>query len=162
MTWILDPVDLPPNAVLDAPYVNGKPISRWEELIKAGKKDRNLIIKISGFHETAWGAKSITLGSDSSSQDWGEAINNALDMSKSSLHILQVYIKPKRLNHPVYDNRGNVINMNGRMRLCPYYFVDSKKEKVDLRGILATLCPADKKIIHGMKDASLMPCKLIN
>jgi hypothetical protein len=44
------------------------------------------------------------------------------------------------------------------VRLCPYYFVDDAKRSVDLRGILATLCPADKKIIHGMKDASLMPC----
>ena len=38
------------------------------------------------------------------------------------------------------------------------YFVDDAKQVVNLRGILATLCPADKKIIHGMKDASLMPC----
>jgi len=26
--------------------------------------------------------------------------------------------------------------------------------------VLATLCPADKKIIHGMKDAALLPCVL--
>jgi hypothetical protein len=25
-------------------------------------------------------------------------------------------------------------------------------------GVLATICPADKKIIHGMKDAILVPC----
>jgi len=24
--------------------------------------------------------------------------------------------------------------------------------------VLATICPADKKIIHGMKDAILAPC----
>jgi hypothetical protein len=29
---------------------------------------------------------------------------------------------------------------------------------VELAGILATVCPADKKIIHGMKDAVLVPC----
>ena len=27
-----------------------------------------------------------------------------------------------------------------------------------LGGVLATICPADKKIIHGMKDAILAPC----
>ena len=47
--------------------------------------------------------------------------------------------------------------MKGRARLCPYYFVQSENE-VNLGGILATICPADKKIIHGMKDAILAPC----
>ena len=46
------------------------------------------------------------------------------------------------------------------MRLCPYYFVDSKAHRAQLHGVLATLCPADKKIIHGMKDAALLPCVL--
>jgi hypothetical protein len=48
--------------------------------------------------------------------------------------------------------------MEGRMRLCPYYFVDDAAKTANLHGILATLCPADKKIIHGMKDAALLPC----
>ena len=51
-----------------------------------------------------------------------------------------------------------MVSMEGRVRLCPYYFVDDVQQLVDLRGILVTLCPADKKIIHGMKDASLIPC----
>ena len=46
------------------------------------------------------------------------------------------------------------------MRLCPYYFVDSKAHLAQLHGVLATLCPAYKKIIHGMKDAALLPCVL--
>jgi hypothetical protein len=29
---------------------------------------------------------------------------------------------------------------------------------VELAGILATICSADKKIIHGMKDAIMVPC----
>jgi hypothetical protein len=48
--------------------------------------------------------------------------------------------------------------MEGRLRLCPYYFVDESEKESNLHGILATLCPADKKIIHGMKDAALLPC----
>jgi len=31
---------------------------------------------------------------------------------------------------------------------------------VELAGILATICPADKKIIHGMKDAIMAPCAI--
>ena len=157
-TWVVDPVDLPPNAVLDAPFVNQKPIASWEQLIDAGKRERNLILKISGFHESAWGARSVVLGSDSSREEWEEAIWRAVRMASTSLHILQVYKKPKRVVHPVYNAKGSVVSMEGRVRLCPYYFVNEAKQNVGLRGILATLCPADKKIIHGMKDASLMPC----
>lgn len=157
-TWVMDPVQLPPNAVLDAPFVGGKPIYDWHQLVEAGKKERNLIIKISGFHESAWGARSVTLGSDSSRAEWEAAIQQALAMAKTSLHILQTYEKPTRLSHPVYREDGSTYNMQGRMRLCPYYFVDEKRHIADLHGVLATLCPADKKIIHGMKDAALLPC----
>ena len=157
-TWVVDPVELPPNAFLDAPLVNGNPIESWEKLAEAGKKDRNLILKISGFHERAWGARSVVLGSDCSREDWESALCEAVKMAPKSLYIIQIYKKPKRVTHPVYDNKGGIISMEGRIRLCPYYFVNSEDSYVNLRGVLATLCPANKKIIHGMKDASLIPC----
>ena len=157
-TWVMDPVELPPNAVLDAPLIGGKPMTNWSQLIEASKKERNLIIKISGFHESAWGARSVTLGSDSSRADWESAIQQAITMADTSLHILQTYEKPKRLRHPVYRDDGSLYQMEGRLRLCPYYFVDEPDKETKLQGILATLCPADKKIIHGMKDAALLPC----
>jgi hypothetical protein len=81
-------------------------------------------------------------------------------MAETSLHILQTYEKPRRLRHPVYNEVGELYQMEGRMRLCPYYFVDEKAQRAHLHGVLATLCPADKKIIHGMKDAALLPCVL--
>jgi len=43
----------------------------------------------------------------------------------------------------------------GRLRLCPYYFVVNGEAR--LSGALATFCPPDKKIIHGMQDAALLP-----
>ena len=46
----------------------------------------------------------------------------------------------------------------GRLRLCPYYFVIDGKAR--LSGALATFCPPDKKIIHGMQDAALLPCRV--
>ena len=48
--------------------------------------------------------------------------------------------------------------MKGRVRLCPYYFVES--DRVKLRGALATIVPADKKFLHGMSDAILVPSKV--
>jgi hypothetical protein len=40
------------------------------------------------------------------------------------------------------------------VRLCPYYFLF--EGKAHLRGALATVCPADKKLLHGMKDAIMV------
>jgi len=50
--------------------------------------------------------------------------------------------------------------MPGRVRLCPYYFVigEGDAARAQLGGVLATICPADKKLIHGMKEAILAPC----
>ena len=157
-TWIIERTDLPPTAVLHAPQVNGRPIREWTELAEASQRERNFIIKASGFHETAWGARSVTLGSDVSREEWLEAIERALDPENEKVHILQEYHKPLRLSHPVYANDGSIHSAEGRVRLCPYFFVDG--DTVEISGILSTFCPADKKIIHGMKDAALLPCQL--
>ncbi|MGE9293807.1 MAG: hypothetical protein ACQKBW_09360 [Puniceicoccales bacterium] len=158
-SWIMDPVELPPNAVLDAPHAQGKPIRRWEELGEATQKERNLIIKASGFHELAWGARSVVLGSDVSKGDWQEGIANAVEMADSTLHVLQDYHKPKRTPHPVYNEEGKASAMEGRLRLCPFYMIEG--DAVSLNGILATFCPAEKKIIHGMRDAAMLPCRAL-
>ena len=156
----MEKTDLPPTAVLHAPLVNGRPIRDWTELAEASQRERNLIIKASGFHETAWGARSVTLGSDVSREEWLEAIERALDPENDTFHVMQEYHKPSRLSHPVYAEDGSVVPADGRVRLCPYYFVDG--DTVELSGVLSTFCPADKKIIHGMKDAALLPCKLVS
>ncbi len=157
-SWVIDPVELPPNAVLQAPQVGGKPIWKWEQLGDASQKERNLILKLSGFHENAWGARSVILGNDVSRQEWKEGLEEALDLADQNLFILQEYKKPKRLQHPVFKEDEETFMMEGRLRLCPYYFVN--EENTHLSGILATFCPADKKIIHGMSDAALLPCTL--
>lgn len=156
-TWIMDPSPVPPCAVLDAPHVGGQPIHDWLQLGEASKRERELILKISGFDETAWGARSVVLGSDVPREQWEAAIQNAISGPQQSLYVLQRYRKPVRVQHPVFQDDGSLQEMSGRVRLCPYYFiVDGRAE---LHGILATLCPADKKIIHGMKDAAMIPCR---
>ncbi len=158
-SWIMDPVDLPPNAVLDAPYIGGKPMTHWEQLGDASQKERNLIIKMSGFHEEAWGARSVLLGSDVSAVDWQKGISNALNSSERNLYVLQEYHKPKRLKHTLYRGPNDIEEIEGRLRLSPYYFV--KENKTKLAGILATFCPADKKIIHGMRDGAMLTCQVV-
>jgi hypothetical protein len=153
-TWIVDNQPIPPNATILGPMVGGETLSSWEQLMEASQKDRNLILKISGFHETAWGARSVTLGSDSSRQDWKAALEEAL-ASEDSYFVLQAYHKPARLSHPIYQADGSAPLSEGRLRLCPYYFLH--QDKVHLEGALATFCPVDKKIIHGMSDAAMLP-----
>ena len=70
-----------------------------------------------------------------------------------------------RITHPVYDapNEGLPAVGSakaGRLRLCPYFFV--RDAKAELAGALATFCPPDKKIIHGMQDAALLPTRVFS
>jgi len=156
-SWVVDPAPLPPSAVLDGPLVGGRPMNDWRDLANASQKERDLILKISGFHETAWGARSVLLGSDVKREEWQAGVEAALKGGSNNLHLLQEYRKPRRLKHPLFAADGSATyEAQGRLRLCPYYFVVDGRAR--LSGALATFCPPDKKIIHGMVDAALLPC----
>lgn len=163
-SWIMDPAPLPPGAVLDGPRIGGRMLNDWRDLASASQKERDLIIKISGFHETAWGARSVVLGSDCSREEWQQGVDQALQLAPTNLHVLQEYRKPKRVSHPLYRSDGGGVpsprDEAGRLRLCPYYFVVGGQAR--LSGALATFCPPDKKIIHGMVDAALLPCRVFS
>jgi len=150
-TWIMDPTPLPQHAVIP-----GLEIHSWEELKAFSQKQRELILKISGFHETAWGSRSVVLGSDSSHPEWHAAIDAALAAAGTHPHILQRFHKGRLVEQPYLDPAtGEIAVMKGRVRLCPYYFVIAGQ--AELRGALATICPPDKKLLHGMKDAIMAP-----
>lgn len=72
--------------------------------------------------------------------------------------ILQEFHKGKRFRASYLDFEGRIKEMESRVRLTPYYFVVGGKAK--LGGILATLCHKDKKKIHGMTDAIMVPCSV--
>ena len=152
-TWLVDPTPLPPHAA-----VPGLDITDWQQLAELSQKDRQLVLKLSGFNERAWGARSVRLGNDLSQADWAAAVAEAIAGFGDSPWILQRFEKPRRVHHEWFDfESGEARTMPGRVRLCPYYFVHGEDE-VKLGGVLATVCPADKKIIHGMRDAILAPC----
>ena len=157
-TWVVDPAPLPPHAAYP-----GLGLTDWQQLKTLSQKERDLILKISGYSEQAWGARGVWLGSDLSRDEWAAAVEQAITGFDKSPRILQHYHRPARVESEWYDfELGQAQPMQGRVRLCPYYFVhgefDSAKAK--LGGVLATICPADKKIIHGMSDAILAPCAL--
>ncbi len=165
-TWIMDPAPLPPGAVLDGPRVGGRALNDWRDLVGASQKERDLIVKISGYHATAWGARSVVLGSDCSREEWQQGVERAIAIAPTNLHVIQTYKKPRRLEHPVYDpviapGLSPAVHVKaGRLRLCPYYFIFDGKSH--LSGALATFCPPDKKIIHGMQDAALLPSRVFS
>lgn len=150
-TWILDPQPLPPHAEL--PELG---IQDFSDLGSFSQKERELVIKASGFSELAWGARSVVIGSDEPQRSWKDAVARALSAFPTQPHVLQQFHKARLFNHTVYDaDSGAVRPFPCRVRLCPYYFTAQNKPK--LAGALATLCPPDKKILHGMKDAILVP-----
>lgn len=168
-SWVMDPAPLPPGAVLDGPRAANRPLNDWRDLSNASQKERDLIIKISGYHETAWGARSVVLGSDCSREEWQQGVERAMELAPTNLHVLQTYRKPRLIEHPVFEPAaGQEVATGaspvprtkpGRLRLCPYYFLVEGAPR--LSGALATFCPPDKKIIHGMQDAALLPCRVL-
>ena len=149
-TWILDPEPLPPNAVY--PRLD---IQNWSELGAFSQKARDLIIKISGFDGRAWGARGVSLGADLSRAEWESALISALAEFPEHPYIMQIFRHSVLSEQPYFDSGGDIVMMKGRARLSPYYFVNEGKAL--LGGVLATVCPADKKILHGMKDAVIVP-----
>lgn len=155
-SWVLDPTPLPPQGAV--PELN---LTDWRQLEALSHKERDLILKISGFSPSAWGARGVYLGSDLPQAEWSAAIEQALSAFESSPYILQRYDKPALVDAQWFDfDRNHVVPMKGRVRLCPYYFVSGEAEaaRAQLGGVLATICPADKKIIHGMTEAIFAPC----
>jgi len=150
-SWLLDPTPLPQHAVIPRLEIHD-----WREAAKFSQKDRELLLKISGFSPLGWGSRGISLGSDLAHADWQKRIEHALETFEKSPTILQRFHKGKLFDHRYWPRESEELTtMKGRVRLCPYYFVEP--DKVKLRGALATIVPADKKLLHGMSDAIMVP-----
>jgi hypothetical protein len=156
-TWILDPAPVPPSAVIPGLSIGDRGVMNWSDLAGATQKERHFVIKPSGFSELAWGSRGVSIGHDLPQNEWAAAINSALAAFPHTPYVLQEFHKGRQYQLDYFDPvTGEMKAMSGRARLSPYYFVTG--EKAELAGILATICPADKKVIHGMKDAIMVPC----
>ncbi len=153
-SWIVDPTEIPHHAAIP-----GLEIQSFEDLKKFSQKNRELVLKLSGFNEKAWGSHSVIIGHDASTNEWSQAVDLAISQFGSTPYVLQKFHQGKRVNHPwLNESNGKIEIMEGRVRLCPYYFIRYDTNTVSLSGVLATICPADKKIIHGMSEAIMVPC----
>ena len=150
-SWVVDPTPLPHHAVIP-----GLEINSWREMTKFSQKQRQLVLKVSGYSPQAWGSRGVIVGSDVPHQEWTGAVEHALDAFGHHPHVLMRFAQSRMIEHPYFDRMtGEVRTMRGRVRLCPYYFVT--EGHATLGGALATIVPADKKLVHGMSDAILVP-----
>jgi len=153
-TWLVNPEPLPMHAVLPRLETHA-----WEEVGHFSQRQRALILKISGFSEQAWGSRGVVVAQDMSQTAWQTELKNALGEFDTHPHILQQFHQGRLVEHDYLDASANKIRrMRGRVRLCPYYFVGEKKTVCG--GALATICPDDKKLLHGMTDAILVPAAI--
>lgn len=155
-TWIVDNRPLPPHAVIPGLEINGEPVTDFRQLGEASQSNREYVLKVSGFSETAWGSRGVHIGHDLSRKEWSARLGEALESFPKQPYILQGFRKARQVETAFYDGEHDVVQpMPGRVRLCPYYFVNGSE--INLAGILATICPIDKKLIHGMVDAVMVP-----
>ncbi|PZR55998.1 MAG: hypothetical protein DLM50_09260 [Candidatus Meridianibacter frigidus] len=158
-TWVIDPRPLPPQAVIANLTVAGEAVNDWMQLAALGKSERDFVVKPSGFSELAWGSKGVRVANDLPKEEWAATLTEALENFAKTPRILQRFYKGKRVRQNYYDPQTDETrNFDGRVRLCPYFFVIG--ERVELGGILATVAPADKRLIHGMTDAVMASCIL--
>lgn len=151
-TWAVEPTPLPPTAVLP-----GLEVHSWEEVAHLSHKQRDLVLKISGYSPQAWGSRGVLVGLDTPQHHWAQSLSEALQSFSHQPHILQRFRKAVSFTHPFWDQtQQSLVLMPGRARVCPYYFVQPD-HRVELVGTLVTFCPEDKKLLHGMADAILAP-----
>jgi hypothetical protein len=152
-TWIVDPRVMPPQGVVADLQAAGTPVSDFRQLVALPKSERAYVVKPSGFSQLAWGSRGVKIGDDLTREEWQATIDTALSTYEQTPWILQRFHKGKRVRQTYFDRDADEIReYDGRVRLCPYYFVTGE-DSVQLGGILATVAPADKRLIHGMTDA---------
>jgi len=138
---------------------DGRPIRAWRDLYGLSKSERQFVVKPSGFSEMAWGSRGVYVANDLTRDEWMAVIDGGLATYEKSPQILQRFHKGRRVQSGYLDDAsGTVKTLDGRVRLCPYYFVAG--DDAQLGGVLATVVPADKRLIHGMSEAIMAPCSV--
>lgn len=155
-SWVMDATPLPPHATIPGLEIGGRPVVDWAQLKEATQKERELVIKPSGYSPTAWGSRGVRIGHDLSQEEWARGVDDAIASFSTTPHVLQRFHKGRKFDVRYFDfGAGEVKPMPSRVRLCPYFFVYDGE--AHLGGILATAVSLDKKIIHGMSEAVMAP-----
>ena len=155
-TWVVDPTPAPPHTIIPGLEVEGRSFNDWQNLKHLSKRERELVLKPSGFSEQAWGSRGVAIGHDLPEEEWGSRLQEALDHFGKTPAILQKFNKAARVGARYYDFASDAMRpMHGRALVRPYYYLSG--ETPTLAGVQVILCPQDKKILHGMTDAIIAP-----
>ena len=93
--------------------------------------------------------------------EWEKRIESALATFESAPTILQKFHKGKTVRAALLGCRLRRAENHERPR-APLSVLLVEPDKVKMRGALATIVPADKKFLHGMRDAILAPTSAQN
>src|SRR5882724_11190861 len=107
-TWLLDPTPLPQHAVIPRLEIHD-----WREAAKFSQKERDLLLKVSGFSPLGWGSRGVALGADLPHAQWQQRIVNALATFETSPTILQKFHKGRLFEHRYWDSGGSAPNAFG-------------------------------------------------
>ena len=64
-TWLLDPTPLPQHAVIPRLEIHD-----WRQAERFSQKQRDVLLKVSGFSPLGWGSRGVALGGDLSHTEW--------------------------------------------------------------------------------------------
>ena len=70
----MDSREIPEYAVIPGLDIGGKLVQSWKELIPLTQKERELVIKPSGFSPESWGSRGVVIGHDVSAEVWKKNI----------------------------------------------------------------------------------------
>ncbi len=86
----------------------------WDEIGRFSQKQRNLILKVSGFSETAWGSRGVFAAQDLPQKQWQEELARALGEFATHPHILQQFHAARPVEHEYLDEAsGQLKRMRG-------------------------------------------------
>ncbi len=92
-TWILDSREIPEYAVIPGLDIGGKLVQNWKELISLTQKERELVIKPSGFSPESWGSRGVVIGHDVSAEVWEKTLEDSLAKFPGDLQFCRFSIK---------------------------------------------------------------------
>lgn len=156
-TWVVDGREAPPQSVIHGLTLGGRAVRSFSALKGLTQTQRHeWVLKPSGFSDIGWGSRGVRLGVDLPGAAWDAAVDEALEAWErdESPWILQRYHKPVVVESRILHG-DRVETMEARGRYCPYYF--RTNDGLQIGGVLVTLCPKDKKFVHGMTDAIMAP-----
>jgi hypothetical protein len=114
-TWLMDPTPLPQHAVIPRLEIHD-----WREAGKLSQKERELLLKVSGFSPLGWGSRGVSVGQDLPATEWQRLIDEALATFDTTPQIMQRFHRARLVEQPYWDQQtGEPKMMKGRVRLCP-------------------------------------------